>query len=68
MAQGRSELEKAARQSGGTVKGHSAQALIVMDTIYRRVDSPSNKVLHGAEPWSNFFALPVFALAMADLV
>lgn len=69
MAQAQLVIDTETRRAGGALKdGLSAQALQYMDKIHGRLDSPSNKVLRTAEPWSNFFVLPVFALANAGLV
>lgn len=67
MAQAQLVIDRDAHQTG-SAHGLSSQALQAMDTIHRRIESPSNKVLRHAEPWSNFFVLPVFALANAGLV
>ncbi len=70
MAQAQLVLDFEVKRTGGTGKQHdlSSQALGYLDKIHDRMDSPSNKLLRLAEPWSNFLVLPLFALANADLV
>jgi NhaA family Na+:H+ antiporter len=48
--------------------GPSASTLRALEVIYERIESPASKVLRAVEPWSNYFVLPVFALANAGLV
>ncbi|HYC50347.1 MAG TPA: Na+/H+ antiporter NhaA [Gemmatimonadaceae bacterium] len=48
--------------------GPSLSTLQALEVIYERIESPASKVLRVAEPWSNYFVLPVFALANAGLV
>lgn len=70
MAQAQLVLDLDVRQAGDATKQRdlSPQALGYLDKIHDRMDSPSNKLLRAAEPWSSFFVLPIFALANADLV
>ncbi|MGH7636364.1 MAG: Na+/H+ antiporter NhaA, partial [Gemmatimonadaceae bacterium] len=48
--------------------GPSPSTLRALEVIYERIESPASKVLRAAEPWSNYFVLPIFALANAGLV
>jgi NhaA family Na+:H+ antiporter len=58
-----------ARGAGQHVRhGPSEPALRALDTIHRRLESPASKLLHGVEPWSSYFVLPIFALANAGLI
>lgn len=70
MAQAQLILDHDAKQTGGAARSRelSPQALRYLDKIHDRMDSPSNKLLRKAEPWSSFFVLPIFALANSDLV
>src|SRR5690606_21226309 len=48
--------------------GPSEPALRTLDAIYRRIESPADKLLRSVEPWSSYVALPIFALANAGVV
>ena len=47
--------------------GPSEPALRTLDTIHRRIESPADKLLRSAEPWSSYVVLPIFALANAGV-
>lgn len=70
MSQAQLVLTTETRDSGDSAarRSLSAQALAALDAIFERTDSPANRVLRAAAPWSSYFVLPVFALANADLV
>ena len=42
--------------------------LRALDVIHDRIESPASKILRATEPWSNYFVLPLFALANSGLV
>lgn len=48
--------------------GPSEPALIALDAIHDRIESPAAKMLRHVEPWSSYAVLPVFALANAGVV
>ena len=48
--------------------GPSEPALIALDAIHDRIESPAAKMLRHVEPWSSYAELPVFALANAGVV
>lgn len=48
--------------------GPSEPALRTLDTIHARIESPADKLLRSAEPWSSYVVLPIFALANAGVV
>src|SRR3546814_1407347 len=48
--------------------GPSEPALVALDAIHDRIESPADKVLRSIEPWSSYAVLPVFALANAGVV
>lgn len=48
--------------------GLSEPALRALDSIYGRIESPADKLLRSAEPWSSYGVLPIFALANAGVV
>ena len=39
----------------------------MLDAIHARIDSPADKLLRTAEPWSSYVVLPLFALANAGV-
>lgn len=45
----------------------SAEAMHALDAIHDRMESPADRLLRAAEPWSSYVVLPVFALANAGL-
>ena len=47
--------------------GPSEPALRTLDTIHSRIESPADKLLRSAEPWSSYVVLPIFALANAGV-
>jgi len=40
----------------------------MLDAIHARIESPADKLLRTAEPWSSYVVLPLFALANAGVV
>ncbi len=48
--------------------GPSTPAMEALDTIYKRMESPADKLLRVVEPWSSYVVLPVFALANAGVM
>ena len=47
--------------------GPSEPALETLDAIHDRLESPADRLLRSVEPWSSYFALPIFALANAGV-
>lgn len=48
--------------------GPSTPALRALDAIHERIESPADRTLRHAEPWSSYLVLPVFALANAGVL
>jgi len=71
MAQAQSviqgEQSRGDRGETRAAEGLSRPALEALDVIHDRIESPASKLLRGAEPWSSFLVLPVFALANAGV-
>ncbi|HYD83446.1 MAG TPA: Na+/H+ antiporter NhaA, partial [Opitutus sp.] len=69
MAQADAILISEARQSGDALRhGPSEPALEALDAIHDRLESPANRVLRTVSVRSNYFVLPLFALANAGVV
>lgn len=49
-------------------QGPSLPALRALDSIHDRIESPADRLLRHVAPRSNYFVLPVFALANAGVV
>jgi NhaA family Na+:H+ antiporter len=47
--------------------GPSEPTLRTLDAIHARIESPADRLLRSVEPWSSYFALPIFALANAGV-
>jgi NhaA family Na+:H+ antiporter len=62
------DTERRLNPGQGPTRRLSESALHALEVIYERIESPASKVLRAAEPWSNYFVLPIFALANAGLV
>ena len=62
------DAERAEHGDEPPATGPSQSTLRALEVIYERIESPASKVLRSAEPWSNYFVLPIFALANAGLV
>jgi NhaA family Na+:H+ antiporter len=69
-AQAEAVLQAQTRHGGETVMRHglSEPALLTLDAIHDRIESPAAKLLRTAEPWSSYVVLPLFALANAGVV
>jgi NhaA family Na+:H+ antiporter len=69
IAQAETIIEAETRSAGDAVQRHgpSEPALRALDAIHDRIESPASKLLRGAEPWSSYAVLPVFALANAGV-
>ncbi|MGZ8851343.1 MAG: Na+/H+ antiporter NhaA [Thermoanaerobaculia bacterium] len=62
-------LAEARRQSEGVLRrGPSEPALNAMDAIHDRLESPADRMLRTVSLRSNYFVLPIFALANAGVV
>jgi NhaA family Na+:H+ antiporter len=61
------DAERAEHGDQPPPSGPSQGTLHALEVIYERIESPASKVLRAAEPWSNYFVLPIFALANAGL-
>lgn len=48
--------------------GPSEPTLRTLDTIFNRIESPTDRLLRTVEPWSSYVALPIFAMANAGVV
>jgi len=70
MAQAEAILRAETRRSGEALMRHglSEPAMRELDSIHERTESPTDKLLRSAEPWSSYFVLPVFALANAGVL
>ena len=62
------DSDRARNAAEGQSQKLSESTLRELEVIYERIESPANKVLRAAEPWSSYFVLPIFALANAGLV
>jgi NhaA family Na+:H+ antiporter len=69
MAQAQTVMDADSRQGDETVLRHGASepALLALDAIHDRIESPASKLLRTVEPWSSYLVLPVFALANAGV-
>ncbi len=69
LAQAQSVIQAERTQEGeeGAPSGLSRPALEALDVIHDRIESPASKLLRGAEPWSSYLVLPIFALANAGV-
>ena len=69
MAQAAAVIREEDRHRGEAVRlGPSGPAMRALNTIHSRIESPADKLLHTAEPWSSYVVLPIFALANAGVV
>lgn len=70
MVQADAILQTETRRRGEDVMRHglSEPALRALDSIYRRTESPADKLLRSMEPWSSYAVLPIFALANAGVI
>jgi NhaA family Na+:H+ antiporter len=70
MSQAEMVLRTETTSAGGAVMRHglSEPALVALDAIHERIESPASKLLRGLEPWSSYLVLPIFALANAGVV
>ena len=48
--------------------GPSEPSMRMLDAIHARIESPADKLLRNAEPWSSYVVLPLFAFANAGVV
>lgn len=55
------------RESGGSHHGLSSPVRRTLDAIHARIESPADRLLRTAEPWSSYVVLPIFALANAGV-
>ena len=70
MSQAEAVFRHEMRVSGEKVLRHgpSEPALLAIDRIHDRIESPAAKLLRSVEPWSSYAVLPLFALANAGVV
>jgi NhaA family Na+:H+ antiporter len=70
MSQAEAVFRHEMRVSGEKVLRHgpSEPALLAIDRIHDRIESPASKLLRSVEPWSSYAVLPLFALANAGVV
>src|SRR4051812_49234388 len=70
MAQAEAVLQTETRHRGDALMRHglSEPAMRALDGIHDRAESPTDKLLRSAEPWSSFVVLPIFALANAGVI
>jgi Na+:H+ antiporter, NhaA family len=69
MAQADTILTSEAQRGGEVLRrGPSAAALLALDAIFDRLESPADRVLRHVTPRSSFLVLPLFALANAGVV
>jgi NhaA family Na+:H+ antiporter len=68
-AQAEAVLQAQTRHAGEAVMRHglSEPALLALDAIHDRIESPAAKLLRSVEPWSSYAILPLFALANAGV-
>ncbi len=70
MAQAEAILQSETRRRGEALMRHgpSEPAMRELDAIHDRIESPTDKLLRSAEPWSSYVVLPIFALANAGVI
>ena len=70
MSQADAILQAEAKLAGEAFMRHgpSEPALRAFDAIYRRIESPADKLLRLSERWSSYVVLPIFALANAGVI
>jgi NhaA family Na+:H+ antiporter len=70
MAQAEIVIQTETRQAENALMRHgpSEPALEALDAIHDRIESPADKLLRSAEPWSSYLVLPIFALANAGVL
>ncbi|MBS1842071.1 MAG: Na+/H+ antiporter NhaA [Acidobacteria bacterium] len=69
LAQAATVVRLEDRHTGEAMRpGPSEPALRMLDAIHARIESPADKLLRSAEPWSSYLVLPIFALANAGVV
>lgn len=47
--------------------GPSEPTVRALETIFDRIESPTDRLLRNVEPWSSYVALPIFAMANAGV-
>src|SRR4029078_538205 len=68
LAQASTVIHLEGRHTGEAMRpGPSEPALRKLDAIHSRIESPPDKLLRFAEPWSSYVVLPIFALANAGV-
>jgi Na+:H+ antiporter, NhaA family len=68
MAQADTILTAEAQRGGEVLRrGPSAAALLALDAIFDRLESPADRMLRHVTPRSSFLVLPLFALANAGV-
>jgi NhaA family Na+:H+ antiporter len=68
LAQASTVIHLEERHTGEAMRpGPSEPALRALDGIHSRIESPADKFLRSAEPWSSYVVLPIFALANAGV-
>jgi NhaA family Na+:H+ antiporter len=68
LAQAATVIHLEDRHAGEAMRpGPSEPALRTLDAIHARIESPADKLLRTAEPWSSYVVLPIFALANAGV-
>jgi NhaA family Na+:H+ antiporter len=70
LAQAEAILQAESKLAGEAFMRHgpSEPALRAFDGIYRRIESPADKLLRSTEHWSSYVVLPIFALANAGVI
>jgi NhaA family Na+:H+ antiporter len=70
MAQAEAILQSETRRRGDALMRHgpSEPAMRALEAIHQRIESPTDKLLRSAEPWSSYVVLPIFALANAGVI
>jgi NhaA family Na+:H+ antiporter len=68
LAQASSVIRLEESHAGEAMRpGPSEPGLRKLDAIHSRIESPADKLLRSAEPWSSYVVLPIFALANAGV-
>jgi NhaA family Na+:H+ antiporter len=68
LAQAATVIHLEDSRSGEAMRpGPSEPAMRALDAIHARLESPADKLLRSAEPWSSYVVLPIFALANAGV-
>lgn len=68
MAQAQTIMSAEARHQGEALRhGPSLPAMLTLETVLNRMESPADRMLRVVTPWSSYLVLPLFAFANAGV-